>query len=414
MASYTKADVQNANLPVADMLRRLDPKTHRGDKARFFNHVVRMGLASHGKTLTDKEVDSLASNLANNFTLFAQGRSDALRTGNDVSIADIKTAWAALANGTLNLGGTGNGNGNGNGGSNPPAPGSSTSTNPAQPGETKTDVPPVSQNVFASALKVFDGLRTRAEGFTIPTSVDDAYEMLWDHLAEPVKDGRASGVISDTLARLVATDRNLFNGIITVLPDDARLAIEEALIDRAYDAYKVSLKTTVEDVYHIGVGKRHAADMFVQWGPQVARITSWMGKDEGLGWQPTPDQIREANRDHAVAAFRVLAEGLRAEVAAAMPAPVPAPEMQPIQFNTIMERLLSKGPEVLREVGGRWGKMSTQEQHEFVANLDREEAEAAKAQAETQDQPAETTATEPKAEAPETPPANRPNRQTKA
>lgn len=399
MASYSKTDVQNANLPVADMIKRLDPKTHRGDKAKFFAHVVRFAVTASGKSLTEEEINKRAGNLAFQFTRFAGGYQDTFPTGADVSLTDLATAWTALNNGTLILnGGNGHGvttNGN-NGGSTPETTSSQTGTEKARE-EAAKNVPPVSQNVFASALAVFDGLRTRDESFTTPRNADDAYELLWDHLAEPVKDARASGVISATLARLVAENRVLFDGIITILPEEARAALEEVLIDKTYDTYKTSLKSVVEDVYHISVGKRHAASMFSAWASQVVAITNWMGKDEGLGWTPGEEQVLNASRDHAVATFRALAEGLRAEVASATPLPAPAPSLAPIQFNTIMGRLLTKGPEIMAEVGGRWGAMTPEQQHAFVKDMDAEDAKAAEApKPETKDE-AKAAAPAPKA-----------------
>jgi len=365
----TRADVQNAKVPVEEMYKRLDPKTNRGHKARFFNHVVRFGLARAGKVLTDEKIDNLASNLAFNFTRFAENKDDSFRLGTDVEIQDVLTAWAALLNGTLSLAGTSNGNGK-------KSETTSTSTTPtgteARRAEEAAAVPPVSQNVFASSLKVFDAVRKNE--VAPPKGADDAYEMLWDNLAEPVRQARSSGVISATLAKLATDNRDLFNGIITVLPDDAKAALSEVLTDRAYDLYKTSLKTTVEDVYHIGIGKRHANALFSAWLSQVDQITRWMGKDEGLDWRPSEDQITEAHRDHAVATFRVLAEGLRAEVVASMPAPEAEADLKPIGFEKVVGRLMAKGPEIMAEVGGRWGNMTPEAQHKFVADLDREDA----------------------------------------
>lgn len=367
----TRSDVQNAKVPVSEMIARLDPKTHRGHKARFFAHVVRFATAAAGKNLTEAEIDSRASNLAHNFTRFAVGAQDTLPLGNDVAVTDLMTAWTALQNGTLNL------DANGNGPAKPASGDSAGKTGTEQRREAEAaNVPPVSQNVFASALGVFD--KVRKNEVAPPRSADDAYEMLWDNLAEPVRTGRASGVISSSLAKLATENRDLFNGIITVLPDDAKAALSEVLIDRAYDTYKTSLKTTVEDVYHIGVGPKHANALFSAWLAQVNQIAMWAGKDEGLGWKPSEDQILEANRDHAVATFRALAEGLRAEVAASLPQPTINTEvLQPIQFNTIMVRLLSKGPEIMAEVGARWGNMTAEQQHAFVADMDAEDAKAA-------------------------------------
>lgn len=421
MASYTKDQVAAANLPVADIRSRLKVGPgKKGHQSHFWNHVMRFHLAATGKALSDHEIDTQSGNNAYNFNLFADGKTDTLSTGNNTTLQDILTAWAALNNGAINLDATIptssetgnmplNGNGNGNGSK----PASVTS----QPTGTETrraaeNVPPVSQNVFASALKVFDGLRSQDPAFPIPSNADDAYGLLWDHLAEPVRSGRASGVISDTLANLVTTNRDLFNGIVTVLPDDVKDAIEEALIDRAYDTYRASLKTTVEDVYHISKGQMHASRYFAAWATQVAEIANWAGRDEPLGWKPNEDQMREANRNHAVTAFRNLATGLRAERASVevQPEPETTPVLQPIQFNNIMGRLLTKGPEIMAEVGGRWGSMTPAQQHEFVAQMDAEDA--AKVAAET---PAESTEVvpveDPKPETPAAPPAQPRNRQ---
>lgn len=392
MASYTKEQIDAANLPVAEMRDRLNPKTHPKHQSRFFNHALRIGLAAQNKVLSDHEIDQQSGNIAYSFKNYADGKETNLRTGLNCTIQDLLTAWAALKNGTINLdtpiptSGDGPTNGTNGNGTKP------TSTPATPAAATSAPVPPVSQNVFASALKVFDGLRTSDPTFPVPSNADDAYGLLWDNLAEPVKAGRASGVISDTLANLVATNRDLFNGIITVLPDDVKDALEEVLMERAFDTYRTSLKTTVENVYHISVGAKHAARYFNAWASQVAEIANWNGRDEPLGWRPNEDQMREANRNHAVTAFRNLATGLRNEVAASQPAPVQTEVLQPIQFNTIMARLLQKGPEMMAEVGGRWGSMTPQAQHEFVANLDAEDA-AAKAAA---DAPKVETKPEPK------------------
>lgn len=392
MASATKTDVQNAGLPIKDIFDRLDPKRHSGHKTAFFRHVVRYGKKEAGVIVTDAEVDSLAGNLAHKFTQYANGQIETFPLGTHVTLAHIGHIWNLVSTGNLDLdkndAKTANGSkpaANGNG-QNP------TGTE-VRRAEEAAAVPPVSQNVFASAMNVFD--LTRTDKIAPPTSVDDAYEVLWDHLAEPVRSGRASGVISDTLLRL-ASDKVAFAGLITVLPDDIKTALTEVLIDRHYDTYKTSLKDTVENVYHISIGMRHALPMFTNWAASVKQAAEWAGRNAEMGWVPSEDDIKAAAKDHAVATFRALATGLRTEVVASNPEPeTVTTTLPPIQFNTIMGRLLARGPEVMAEVGAKWGNMTPEAQRSFVADLDKEDAETA-AKAAAPETPA------PKVEAPKT------------
>jgi hypothetical protein len=389
MASATKTDVQNAGLPIKDIFDRLDPKRHSGHKTAFFRHVVRYGKKEAGVIVTDAEVDSLAGNLAHKFTQYANGQIDTFPLGTHITLAHIGHIWNLVSTGNLDLDKNDAKTANG---SKPAANGNGTTPTGTEVrrAEEAAAVPPVSQNVFASAMNVFD--LTRTDKIAPPTSVDDAYEVLWDHLAEPVRSGRASGVISDTLLRL-ASDKVAFAGLITVLPDDIKTALTEVLIDRHYDTYKTSLKDTVENVYHISIGMRHALPMFTNWAASVKQAAEWAGRNAEMGWVPSEDDIKAAAKDHAVATFRALATGLRTEVVASNPEPqVVTVEEPAIQFNTVLPRLLAKGPEIMGEIGGKWGNMTNAQRRAVIEDLDKEDAAMAAAP--------ETPA--PKVEAPKT------------
>jgi hypothetical protein len=366
MPSYDKTAVATANLPISEMAERLDPKRHRGDKSKFFVAALKMALAAHGKTMSDTDVAERAKNLAYTFTRFASGQDDHLTTGADVTLPDLLMAWSALKNGTLDLGAAAAANGNG---SKTEAASSSKTGTETRREEAAKDVPPVSQNVFASANAVFDGLRKADPTFPIPMSAQDGYVLLWDNLAEPVRQARASGVISDALIRLATDDRKTFAEVITMLPSEVQAAIEEEILDRAPDLYNTSLKSTVEHVYHISVGAQHASRMFSAWTTQVEEIIGWMGRDEALDWVPSDEQKAEANRNHAVATFRALALGLRKEIVGNLPVTPAAPALARIPFESIIDRL---DPEQIRPVGRAWGAMTPEAQHAFVADLDAE------------------------------------------
>lgn len=382
MASATKTDVQNAGLPIKDMFDRLDPKRHQGHKTAFFRHVIRYGKKESGVLVTDAEVDSLAGNLAHKFTQYANGQIDTWPLGTHITLAHISHIWGLVSTGTLDLDKNDAKTANGSKAANGQTP---TGTE-VRRAEEAAAVPPVSQNVFASAMNVFD--LTRTDKIAPPSSVDDAYEVLWDNLAEPVKAGRESGVISDTLIRL-ASDKVAFAGLITVLPDEIKDGLAEALKERAYDTYKTSLKDTVEKVYHISIGPRHANAMFATWTEEVKRAANWAGRNEGMGWVPSEDDLKAASKDHAVATFRALATGLRTEVVAANPEPEVVKTEEPaIQFNTVLPRLLSN-PVLMAEIGAKWGNITNAERRAIIADLDKEDAAKA-----------ETPAPDPKAEDP--------------
>lgn len=390
MPGYDKATVQNSGLPVAEMAKAFDPKINRGTRTPFMAAVLKMSLARQGKQMSEADQAERVKNLANNFNKYTNGSTDTLSTGLDVTLDDLKTAWTAYTNGTLKIEKAPNSS-NGNGGtSEQPKTGTQERRE-----EAAKDVPPVSQNVFASANKVFDGLRTNNEAFPVPTSAQDAYVLLWENLAEPVRQARTSGVLSDAMVNLATNNRKTFAEVLTMLSEDARAEIETNLMEYAPDVFNASLKNTVEDVYHISIGKMHASRLFSAWASQVKEITDYMGRDEGLDWTPTEEQIVEANRNHAVATLRALAVGLRTEVVGAnLPITPAAPALARIPFESIIERLPA---DQLVVVGRAWGSKSAEEQHKFVADLDAEDAIKA---ADAERAPETKVEDAPKAEAP--------------
>lgn len=366
MASYTRAQVQDM-LPVKDMMETFNRK--RGTKSKFFDAVP----------------NADGNNLAYQFSRLADGRQDVLPTGN-ATLEGIRDTWLEFAKtGTLpGMSQSGkpsngdNGNGKDSGGQQP------TGTQQRRAAEA-AEVPPITPNIFESALRALDAVRK--DEVAPPANAEEAYNLLWDNLDPIVRQARASGVISSALGRLAKENTDLFNGIITILPEDVRSAILDALEARALDVVNASLKTTVEDVFHISKGARHAEPYFQRWDEQSKKALEYATRNEEWDYVPSPEQVSEANKDTAVAAFRSLVRGLDTEVKASKQTTTTSEEMKPILFETVVTRL---SPEQLAAVAGQWGSMTPAQQHAFVADLDRE---AAASEQPTAVPPAETVVT---------------------
>ena len=372
----------------------LNPTISRGLTTTFFQEVVRRGHAriNPGAPIMDTLVVNRGKNTAYTFRNLLKDADPAARwrLGDDVDLEDVKAVWddlragKQLPNAIKGSSVNGNPTANGNGNTGTPAPASGTS-----PSGVDALVPPVTPNVHQSAYRVFEKLRTRA--IEPPTSVNDAYRLLWDDLDPQVRAGRVSGVLADAMQRLLSEDRVLFNAIFTVLPDEVQVAVEDAILETKADTFYASLGRTVEQVFHIdrAVGGRpgYAKDDFGRWNDQIANHLRYLMVDAPAGAEPTDEQKAEATRIHAMITFRALEEGLRKEVAAQ--APAPSADLEPIQFNTVMGVLLAKLPaDQFQTVAGAWGVMKPADQHAFMASLEKEAEQVA--------------STEPAAPAPET------------
>lgn len=398
------------------MGRVINPNANRGLATQFFQEVVRRGHAriKPGTPIADSLIFNRGKNTAYEFANLLKSTDPNFRwrLGVDVDLEDIKAVWddhragktlpPAIKGTTLvaNGGNTGNAangnNGQPNSGSTP-----STSTTPAEA------VPPVTPNIHQAAYRVFEKLRTKA--ITPPASVNDAYRLLWDDLDPTVRAGKVSGVLSDAMARLFSEDRVLFNGVFTLLPEPAREAIEEALLETKPETFYGSLGRTVEQVFHIdrSVGGRpgYAADYFHRWNAQIETHLRYLTVDAPAGHEPSDAERAEASRIHSMIAFRDVEEGLRKEVAAQ--APAPPPDVEDIQFNTVLPVLLAKlSQERFRIIADAWGVMPPADKHTFMASLDKEQAAAEETSESTEVVPVEGAAAEPPAETPAEPPAS--------
>jgi hypothetical protein len=365
MASYTRAQVQDM-LPVKDMVETFNRK--RGTKSKFFDAVP----------------NADGNNLAYQFSRLADGRQDVLPTGS-ATLEGIRDTWLEFVK-TGTLPGLKPTNGNTGGGDDKKDNGGQQPTGTQQRRAAEAaEVPPVTPNIFESAVRALDAVRK--DEVAPPANADEAYNLLWDNLDPIVRQARASGVISSALGRLAKENTDLFNGIITILPEEVRSAILDALEARALDVVNASLKTTVEDVFHISKGARHAERYFQRWDDQSKQALEYATRNEEWNYVPTPEQVNDANKDTAVAAFRSLVRGLDTEVKASKQTTTTSEEMKPILFETVVTRL---SPEQLAAVAGQWGSMTPAQQHAFVSDLDRE---AAAAEQPTTEPPAETVAT---------------------
>lgn len=388
MASYTRAQVQDM-LPVKDMVETFNRK--RGTKSKFFDAVP----------------NADGNNLAYQFSRLADGRQDVLPTGN-ATLEGIRDTWLEFAK-TGTLPGmkpdtAGNGNGNSQGGQQP------TGTQVRRQQEA-AEVPPVTPNIFESAVRALDAVRK--DEVEPPADADGAYNLLWDNLDQVVRQARASGIVSSALGRLAKENTDLFNGIITMLPGEVQSAIMDALEARALDVVNASLKTTVEDIFHISKGRQHANAYFRDWQKSIDGAMTYLTRAESWDYVPTPEQVVEARKDAAAAALKALVIGLNNEVKSSLQTTTTSEEMKPILFETVVTRL---SPEQLAAVAGQWGSMTPAQQHAFVADLDREAKEEGEKPSETVTTSEAAPAAEPEAPAEEEKPQgrgrNRPNAQS--
>lgn len=357
MASYTRAQVQDM-LPVKDMVETFNRK--RGTKSKFFDAVP----------------NADGNNLAYQFSRLADGRQDVLPTGN-ATLEGIRDTWLEFVK-TGTLPGLKPSNGDNGSGQSQQQPPTGTQQRRAAEAAQSSEVPPVTPNIFESAVRALDAVRK--DEVEPPADADGAYNLLWDNLDQVVRQARASGIVSSALGRLAKENTDLFNGIITMLPGEVQTAIMDALEARALDVVNASLKTTVEDIFHISKGPRHAERYFQRWAEQSKQALEYATRNESWDYVPTPEQVSEANKDTAVAAFRSLVRGLDVEVKSSKQPTSGAEERKPILFETVVTRL---SPEQLAAVAGQWGSMTPDQQHAFVADLDREAAEAGKPTEET-------------------------------
>jgi hypothetical protein len=413
MSSYNRDEITKSGLPVTDMARILHPTANRGFKARFFLKVVERALAKRGIAATKDHVANKAKNAADSFNLFQGGRADTLRLTEDVELQDVQEAWDAFQRGEINLGSSGSGSGaaNGNGA---PGNGQPANTAPATPGGQVEDVQPVTPNVYQSAYRTFEKVRT--DQVETPRTANDAYRLLWDDLAPEVRSGRVHGVLADAIGLLYTEDKTLVNALFLALPDSVRDAIEEALLDTAPERFYRSLRGTVESIYHIdrspGRKAGYGGTYFSRWEDGVKEVVKFYGRNEPIGWEASDQQRKDASKDHAMAALRAVVEGLMAEVRAQMPAPTQPEQVQPIQINEVLVELSSKlPPEQLMPVIAGWAARTPEEQHAFLADLRKEESTEVVPVASETEAPATETQPEPEPQA-ETPAAE-PETQTR-
>jgi len=345
--TYTRQQVLDSGLPMMEMQNIFTQGRH-GLRTDFFRTV---------------QPPVNMKNTTFQFGDMAGGARQTINTGS-ATLEDIKRAWEAFKTaGMPKSDGSSAVLPNGN---TPPVAVNTSGAGSAQQPQT---VPAVSPNILESAEQVFNLVRENA--VEVPTSAREAYMLLWEHMPESVKVGALTNVLSDALTKLASSDAETFRSIVAVLPAEARAAVLQTLEDRSEVIISDAISANVLQTYHISLGDAYGKSNFETWPTQVERIISWMGKDEDLNWSPTPEQRNDANRDAAVAAYRALAKGLRAEVAKAYPDAKPD-ALKPIMFDQIADLLTTI--EEMRTVGRQWGTMTPEQQHAWVADRKKQAA----------------------------------------
>lgn len=305
-------------------------------------------------------------NIAANFSLVANGRTDTTVNLRSRTLQDLKLALETYRDtGNLPKRAMPNGNGNATGGT-------PTSVTAPTSGES---IPLVSPNIFDAAKSVFDGVRT--DQISPPATAADAHKLLWEVLPDTVKATRATDLIASSINRLASERRETLSKVVDALSPEVRGQVLTALETNAKDVVESQYRSMVEPIYHIDRSPGHpsggyAQKYFQNWAEQVQTVIRFMGRNEDLNWEASEDQKRDAAKDTAVAAFRELSEGLQREVQTlqAQQTETPPEDSGPkvILVNTALALARRKlTAEKLYPVIAGWADLDPAEMHAMMA-----------------------------------------------